>query len=112
MHSTSEDYGNNNIKDKHTGAAIMGLAPWNIDTSKYSISQINLGNNFISYLEVVSLLNVFNIAHYFLHYYYKNCTNKYNIKIFIGSLNCLSYEWQVDGQGSLTTNLTFWPESL
>ena len=59
---------------------------------------MNLGSNFIGNLEVVSQLNLFNQARHMYHYNYQNCTSRYYPKVYIGTLQSTSKEWNIDQQ--------------
>ncbi len=72
--------------------------PWIEEEYIYTISQINLGSNFIAKLEVVSALNSFNIAYQMFAYHYLNRTKKYNPKLYLGTIQTASTQWNYDYQ--------------
>jgi len=59
---------------------------------------INLGNNPISSLEVVSALNSLNIGRTLLHFNAKECNEKYNPKVYLGAVQSASINWNYDLQ--------------
>jgi len=74
----------------------MAIAPYKENYSKYEMANINLGNNFISLLEIVSSLNFFNLARANYHYNYPNCLEKYNPKVYIGAVQSAALNWNFD----------------
>ncbi len=72
------------------------LTPWNDVSGKYSILQLYIGNNFISLLEIVSALNLINIGHSNNYFYTGNCFEKYNPKIYFGTVQTTSEDWNFD----------------
>ncbi len=93
------------IRTGLTSQGSLSMNPWKGDRSIYEFCTINKGNNFISLLEIVSSLNVFNIAHWQYHYYYINCTEKYNPKVYLSAIQSVSYQWNYDTQTGQTNPL-------
>jgi len=52
----------------YTGRAFCAFSPWNDERYTFSILQLYLGNNPLRQLEVVSLLNISNQAHFIYHF--------------------------------------------
>lgn len=86
------------------------LTPWNNPVRVYSELQLYLGANSISRLEVVSLINIFNLSQYLLSYYESTRTSRYYPKIYIGLLSTSSSGWLMDFQNGKNTTYTHWPE--
>ncbi len=74
----------------------MALSSWNDKNYTYTICAINLGSNPIGSLEIVSSLNSFNLARYQYHFNYPYCTQKYNPKVYFGTIQTTSTEWLYD----------------
>ncbi len=89
------------VRRGYAARGILGQSPWTIGDFKYSAVQINLGNNFISSLEIVSSLNLFNLARYYYLFNYQTCASKYNPKIYLGTLQTTSKEWNYDNNSGL-----------
>ncbi len=83
-----------------TSRGWVALTPWNNPDHTYSIMQINLGNNFISTLEIVSALNSFNITREMYLYNHINRTEKYNPKVYLGAVQSMAKQWNLDNQDS------------
>ena len=77
----------------------MALSPWNNTAVKYSILQIALGANPISKLEVVSQLNLFNQGRAMYYYTLSNRTQKYNPRVYLGTISTFAYAWNFDNFG-------------
>ncbi len=86
------------LRNSFTAKAIAGFGPWIFEGYKYSLGQINLGNNSNSKLEVVSLLNIFNLTVDSFFYNYVNCPEKYNPKIYLSAIQSIADRWIVDRQ--------------
>ncbi|HBD06096.1 MAG TPA: hypothetical protein DCY93_01635 [Firmicutes bacterium] len=86
------------------------MNPWTNSDCIYTIIQLLLGNNSISNLEIVSSLNSFNLAYFQYHYFYGSCHSKYNPKIYLGTIQTTSYQWNYDGQTGQTNGLPNLPE--
>ncbi len=80
----------------HTARGFIGLSPWDGDKNPYGVSAINLGNNSISRIEIVSSLNSLNIAYHLYQYNAQNCPAKYNPKVHLGTIQSVSQIWQSD----------------
>ncbi len=85
-------------RNRFTAKAKAGFGPWIATEYKYAIGQINLGNNSNSRLEVVSLLNIPNLAVDSFFYNYVNCPLKYNPKVYLSTLQSVSCNWIIDVQ--------------
>ena len=75
------------------------LNPWNDETYKYSITQLYMGSNFNSNLEVVSALNTFNIGRVMYAYEYGTCLERYYAKVYVATPTSISYRWIYDDFG-------------
>ncbi|HBD06566.1 MAG TPA: hypothetical protein DCY93_04070 [Firmicutes bacterium] len=64
----------------------------------YSVLKINTGTNPMSRLEVVSLLNSFNITTSMFFYGYNNRTAKYNPKVYLSAVQSVAPGWNYDYQ--------------
>ncbi len=93
------------IRSSQTSQGFMALCPWNDSNHIYSSTQLNLGNNPISSLEVVSALNSFNIAWDEYYYSYTNCIQKYNPKVYLGAVQSASTNWNFDQQNGQINGL-------
>ncbi len=76
----------------------MSLNPWVNPDCTYVIIQLLMGSNSISKLEIVSALNSFNLAHEMYAYYCYTRTEKYNPKVYLGSVQTTSDDWNLDEQ--------------
>ncbi len=97
-----------NIRTSQTSRGMFTVSPWLGDNSIYDFSALNLGNNFISSLEIVSALNAFNISRYQYHFNYYNCPQKYNPRVYLGAIQTASTYWLYDnnpGQKNSLGNL-------
>lgn len=72
---------------------MLGLSPWINTGCLNSVVQILLGTNSISILEVVSLLNITSISHYFIDYSNSLRSPKYNPRIYLGALSSVAETW-------------------
>ncbi len=79
-----------------TSRALYGLSPWNWGSYIYSVTQLNLGSDSISSLEIVSVLNSFNIGTNQYHYNQTNCTQRYNPKVYFGTIQTTAENWNFD----------------
>ena len=74
---------------------------------------LNTGTNPLSRIEVVSLLNILKIGKEMLHYNYQNCPTKYAPKVYLGTIQNITYNWLYDSQtyaGSIIKKPENWPE--
>ncbi len=78
--------------------------PWNKEVEKYTTGQINLGSNPISKLEIVSSLNSFNLGRMMYHYNYTVCTQKYNLKVYFGTIQSVNESWNWDNNMGLSAD--------
>ena len=85
----------------------ISISPWIESTWTYSISQLNLGGNFIGNLQVVSSLNTFNLGRLMYYYLGRNCTANYYPKVYIGTTQTTSLQWNYDN--TFTSNS--WPKN-
>ncbi len=69
---------------------------------------MNLGYNPLSKIEIVSGLNLFSYAPGSLAYNSGNRTQKYNPKVYIGTLQSTSKEWNMDIQHTINYP-SIWP---
>lgn len=110
-HSQTPLFGDIEIHSEFTARSLDGLSPWNDASYSKGLSQINLGYNPISLLEVVSLLNIRNIARNLFHHNLNNCLEKYNPKIYLGTFYVLAEIWNYDTETKPLYPQN-WPESL
>ncbi len=73
---------------------------------------INKGNNPLSKIEIVSGLNLFSYAPGSLAYNSGNRTQKYNPKVYIGTLQSTSKEWNYDSQNTSKPPANQWPQNF
>lgn len=111
-HDTAPTYGNNGLRDVYTSKGMDAFTPWKNPANMYSELQLYLGYNPISKLEVVSLVNLFNLSHYSLSYYEPTRTSRYYPKIYLGLLSTTSADWLMDHQNGGNITLSRWPESF
>ncbi|HBD06488.1 MAG TPA: hypothetical protein DCY93_03655, partial [Firmicutes bacterium] len=99
--STIENMGTVNLRNEQTSRGWVSFSPWNEAKYNGSILQLTLGNNFISSLEIVSALNSLNLAHCQYHYNLISCTKKFNPKLYLGTIQTASTNWNYDIQNGL-----------
>ncbi len=97
------------VRSSFTASGTLAIAPYKLVNTYYEIVNINLGSNFISKLEVVSALNSFNLANSEYHFYCDNCIPKYNPKIYLGTVQSASVNWNMDVQKGQTNGLPSLP---
>ncbi|HBD05917.1 MAG TPA: hypothetical protein DCY93_00710 [Firmicutes bacterium] len=99
------------IRTGLTSQGFIGLSPWGGDNSPHDFSALNLGNNFIANLEIVSMLNCFNLADRMLHYNFYNCPERYYYypKVFLSTVQSVAYGWIWDSQTGQTNGLGMLP---
>ncbi len=97
------------LRYDYTSRAFCALSPWNQSEFAYSILQLKLGSNFISKLEVVSMLNITSQAYNMYCYSPANRTAKYNPKVYLGTSQTISFFWNYDH--NFGPNLT-WPQAF
>jgi len=93
------------IRTGQTSRASCFLSPWNGENDKYSVAMINLGNNPISSLEIVSSLNLSNSARAMYSYHYTNRPKKYNPKVYFGAIQSSTQQWLYDIQNDQNPSL-------
>jgi len=76
----------------------MSMNPWINPDCTYVIIQLLIGSNSLSKLEVVSALNSFNLGHEMYAYYCYTRTEKYNPKVYLGAVQSMSTDWNLDEQ--------------
>ena len=97
----------------YTAGAFLGLSPWNDDKYTYSISQLKLGNNFISNLEVVSSLNLFNQARCLYYFNYLDSPTKYAPKVYLATIQTTGINWIYNYEDSWkNTQKMDWPQNF
>jgi len=104
-YSKAEQMGSVTIRTSLTSQGFIGLSPWGGDNSPYDFSALNLGNNFIANLEIVSMLNCFNLADRMLHYNFYNCPERYYPRLFLSTVQSVAYGWTWDSQTGQTNGL-------
>jgi len=93
--------GGASVRTGSTTKGILALSPWSYRDCAYALAQINLGNNSISKLEIVSSLNSFNLTRLMYHFNYENCAKKYNPKVYFGTIQTASKNWNNDNNSGL-----------
>ncbi len=88
------------VRRVYTARGQEAISPWNDSRNTYSVLMINLGNNFISKLEIVSALNSFNIGRWEYYYADSNCPQKYNPKVYFGTIQTLGNSWNSDSDSA------------
>ncbi len=84
------------VRTSFTSRGLLSLSTYVGNNSQYEIANINLGNNSNSKLEVVSLLNIFNIGHWNYHYNNQNSAKKYNPKLYLSAFQSMAPQWNYD----------------
>ncbi len=93
------------IRTSVTSQGFIGLSPWLGDRSIYEFCTINKGNNPLSKIEIVSALNSFNLTWDQYHYNSNNCPQKYNPKVYLGTVQSVALYWLYDWQTGQTNGL-------
>jgi len=93
---TAEHMLSSQVRSSLTSRGLLSFTTYKGNNSLYEISDINLGNNFISSLEVVSSLNLFNLARWQYYIYKVNCIQKYNPKVYFGTIQSVAQQWNYD----------------
>jgi len=93
-----DNMGKVTVRTSFTSRSFVGLSPYNDDKYIYSLLMINLGNNPLSKIEIVSALNSFNLGREFYTFYYANRASKYNPKLYLGTIQTASVNWNADIQ--------------
>ena len=91
------------------GRGVIGLSPWSNPSEAYTLGQMYLGYNPLSKIEIVSGLNVFNYASGSLAYNSGNRTQKYNPKVYLGTVQTTATSWNYDSQTGIKYP-SIWPE--
>lgn len=86
------------LRRSFTSSGYLCFSPWNDERFIYSIVQINLGSNPLSNVEIVSTLNVLNLGAGMYGYNYADRPQKYNPKVFLGSIQGVAQSWFYDNQ--------------
>jgi len=85
-------------RTSHTSQGFLAISPWNDPRGPYTVGMVNLGNNPISLLVIVSSLNSFNIARAMYGYNYPTYTSKYNPKVYLSAVQGVATDWDKDSQ--------------
>ncbi len=85
-----------NIRTNFTSRGFLGLCPYTGRLDPRIIGIINLENNFITKLEIVSALNSFNLALAWLQYSETISYQKYNPKVYLGAVQSVARSWNND----------------
>ncbi len=96
--SAYDNMGLNTSRTNQTSRGIFIFSPWIDSTKKYSYAQLLIGSNPIGSLEIVSALNSFNLGSHQYHYNIYNCVVKYNPKVYLGTIQTASTNWNADLQ--------------
>ncbi len=89
--------GSVNLRTSRASKGFMALSTWTGSGSIYSLA-INLGNNSMTRIEIVSLLNCLNLGRDIFHYNFYNCLQKYNPKVYFGAIQTVTDDWNYDKQ--------------
>ncbi len=89
------------VRNNYTSRGYCTLSPWNHPRVLYSVVMINLGSNPNSSLEIVSALNSFNLGYSQYQYNQPACTPKYNPKVYLGTVQTMSNQWNYDDNSGL-----------
>ncbi len=84
------------IRTGITSRGMSALSPWIGSSLTYSVMLLLQGTNPISLLEIVSALNFFNLTEDTLQYNAGNRLNKYNLKVFFGTIQSVGKDWNYD----------------
>ncbi len=88
-----------------TSRARASLSTWNDPNYTYTVLQLNLGNNPLRKIEIVSALNSLNYGYHTYYYDYRYCYEKYNPKVYLGAVQGVAYQWNRDVQNGQTNGL-------
>ena len=97
------------LRYDYTAPGYCTISPWVNSSCTYSLLQLNLGSNPLSKLEVVSLLNIPSQGRAMYYYNSADRTQKYNPKVYIGTLQTTSKEWNLELQTGINYP-SIWPE--
>ncbi len=97
--------GDGKVRTSTTSRGILTLSSWNNPDYTYSVGQLSLGTNPNSRLEVVSLLNFFNLGRWMYHFNYPVCPTKYNSKVYLGAVQSVAFQWNHDNNLGLKNGL-------
>ena len=90
-----------------TSRGWVALSPWIEIVYAYSLSQLNLGSNPLSKLEVASMLNILSQANRMYQYYSSEMASTYKLKVYLGTLQSIANWWLYDN--TFTSNS--WPKN-
>ncbi len=93
--------GGASVRTGFTSRGTHGLDGWKDTRYIYSVFQINLGNNPTYNLEVVSSLNLFNLARYMYYVEWEGVGNNYSPKVYLSTVQSLSNGCIYDGNPGL-----------
>ncbi len=93
------------VRSSQTSQGLFALSPWYGDGDSHIFSALNLGNNFISSLEIVSALNTLNLGRDNYNYNFNTCLQKYNPKVYFGAFHTVPKDWNYDKQTGQTNGL-------
>ncbi len=99
------------IRTSFTSRGFMALSPWNEASFSVSALQSYLGSNPISSLEIVSALNSFNLGNRMLQYHYPTRAEKYNPKLYFGTIQTTAEYWNYDLQKDQKNSLGELPDT-
>ncbi len=100
------------VRSSFTSRGWMSFGSWTQEINKYSLGQINLGNNPLTKLEVASCINIFNYARFSWWYDSPYADKKYNPKVYLGTIQNVSTSWLYDKQTDQSNDLPSLPEGL
>ena len=90
------------LRYEYTASGRSTISPWNDATFAYSILQLYKGYNPLSKIEVVSSLNLFNQGRAMYYYNSADRTQKYNPKVYLGTVQTTATIWNYDYQQGIT----------
>ncbi len=94
----TDDMQSDEVRRVYTGRGFCGFSPWIHPNYAYSLVQLYLGSNPLSNIEIVSALNSFNIAYGIYYYFYGDRPEKYNPKLYFGTIQSVAKQWNFDQQ--------------
>ncbi len=103
-YTNPDQMGGVSVRASFTAKGMCTISPWLDDKYKYCLGMLNLGNNFIGKLEIVSALNSLNLAYCQYHYYYINCAEKYNPKVYLSAVLTYAEFWNSDTNSGLSAD--------
>jgi len=88
------------VRKAYTAPSFDIFSTWYSSQHTYSTLLINAGTNPMSKLEIVSLINTFNLAFEMFAYHNQNRTKRFYPKVYFGTVQTASTYWNYDVQGN------------